>query len=323
MSSSKPFVSVISVIEQDTAVELDLLEAEILAVKTLLDPLVRESDFVLIANGIEEGSLADLRSMLSRLEDVQVYVLARAVDPDVAILAGVENALGDLVLTLDLGHYDPEVLPDMIEAAGSHDAVLLDTCGTTGGLHGWLRRGFYRGYAGLTGVDESSICSQRLMSRRLVSYILQHDEAPSLLRRLAIQSGFPIARLSSRRNITPRRRSLRRELAKALRLLTCGTTAPLRAVSGVAILAGGLNLAYMAYVLAIHLLKDDVAPGWVTLSFQISGGFLFMSLMLALVAEYILQIHGRAVRQPAYYIAQEFRSNVMTRESRLNVLRQA
>jgi hypothetical protein len=84
-----------------------------------------------------------------------------------------------------------------------------------------------------------------------------------------------------------------------------------------------INIIYMGYVLAIHLFKEEVAPGWVTMSLQISGGFFLISLLLALLSEYILQIHGRAVRQPAYYISQEFRSNRMNREGRLNVEAQA
>jgi TRAP-type mannitol/chloroaromatic compound transport system permease large subunit len=79
------------------------------------------------------------------------------------------------------------------------------------------------------------------------------------------------------------------------------------------------NLIYSIYVIAVGLLKSDVAPGWVTLSLQQSGMFFLLSLVLLVLGEYILQVATRTNEGPAYHVAQEFTSAIMTRREKLNI----
>jgi hypothetical protein len=324
MKERKPFVTVVAVIGDHHCGDPRSLEQALLELREELEGEVRELDFVLIANGVPGSDLDGVKDILRRVDDVQVYALARPVDYDVALLAGVENALGDYVLTIDFEFTDLACLADMVgRAREGNDIVLLRHDGKAIDAYEAARRIFYRAYARLTGIDESAIATQRLMSRSVVNYLLQHDEAPALLRRLALQSGFPVAVIPSRLAPRHHRRPIRSALVKAMKLMTSGTSAPLRFMTALSVAGATINIIYMGYVLAIHLFKEEVAPGWVTMSLQISGGFFLISLLLALLSEYILQIHGRTVRQPAYYISQEFRSNRMNREGRLNVEAQA
>jgi hypothetical protein len=79
------------------------------------------------------------------------------------------------------------------------------------------------------------------------------------------------------------------------------------------------NLVYSIYVIAIGLMKSNVAPGWVTLSLQQSGMFFLISLVLLVLGEYILQMARLSNEGPLYHVAQEFTSTVMTRRQKLNI----
>jgi hypothetical protein len=79
------------------------------------------------------------------------------------------------------------------------------------------------------------------------------------------------------------------------------------------------SFAYSVYVVLIWAFKEDVAPGWVSLSMQQSGMFFLISLVLLVLSEYVLEISRKANSGPAYYIANELTSAKLTRKERLNV----
>jgi len=74
------------------------------------------------------------------------------------------------------------------------------------------------------------------------------------------------------------------------------------------------------YVLGILVFKDDVATGWPSLTLLMSGMFFVVCLVLALLSEYVVQIHTRVIHRPPYVIASEHRSQTLSREKRLNVV---
>ncbi|WP_443200796.1 hypothetical protein [Pseudomonas sp. GM25] len=75
-----------------------------------------------------------------------------------------------------------------------------------------------------------------------------------------------------------------------MRLLASTTQAPMRIVTGLSIFGAVANLVYGIYVTIIALLKNDVAPGWVSLSLQQSGMFFLICLVLLVLGEYILNM---------------------------------
>jgi hypothetical protein len=87
-------------------------------------------------------------------------------------------------------------------------------------------------------------------------------------------------------------------------------------------LAATLNLAYSGYILAIAVLKSDVAEGWVTLSAQSSGMFFLFSLMLAMMSEFLYRISSDLLGPKPYFISREESSVGLRRRGDLNLLDQ-
>ncbi|MFM0145471.1 hypothetical protein [Paraburkholderia sp. RL18-085-BIA-A] len=69
----------------------------------------------------------------------------------------------------------------------------------------------------------------------------------------------------------------------------------------------------------IGIFKQDVAPGWVSISLQQSGMFFLISLVLLVLAEYILNMASLSSEGPLYHVGQEFTSAKMTRREKLNI----
>ena len=104
-----------------------------------------------------------------------------------------------------------------------------------------------------------------------------------------------------------------------MRLLVSTTRAPMRLVTTLSLFGAVSNLVYSLYVIVVALFKDDVAPGWTSLSLQQSGMFFLLSLVLLVLGEYILHMARLTTEGPLYHVAQEFTSADLARAERLNV----
>jgi hypothetical protein len=116
-----------------------------------------------------------------------------------------------------------------------------------------------------------------------------------------------------------RRKRLLESVDRGVRTLVSTTRGPMRVVTALSLFGAASNALYSIYVVGIAIFKKDVAAGWVTLSLQQSGMFLLLSLVLLVMGEYMLHLARRSIEGPAYHVAQEFTSAVMTRREKLNV----
>jgi hypothetical protein len=160
----------------------------------------------------------------------------------------------------------------------------------------------------------------RLMAKRVVSVLLQQPKPALRYRSLQAASGFNKVTLqySAPRSACAREGTWSR-VRRSLSLLMSSTTAPLRLVSGIALLGATLNMVYSVYVLMIALVRGNVAPGWTTLSLQQSGMFFLLSIVVFFLSEYLAHAMSWSLEGPPYYIASEKTSAVITRRQQLNV----
>ena len=93
----------------------------------------------------------------------------------------------------------------------------------------------------------------------------------------------------------------------------------MRLVTSLSLFGATANIVYSVYVVAIAILKPNLAPGWVSLSLQQSGMFFLLSLVLLVLGEYILHMASLSNEGPLYHVGQEFTSARMTRREKLNI----
>lgn len=296
------------------------------AVIGAVEGLVEDFEIIVVDNGSTRAQFGQYHELVTSkdVRNVQVYRLLQEVEFELAAVAGIENSLGDYVLVFDPRSENLSQLATALEkVAGNCEVVFLRNLASTD--HGLVQRLagslFRSAFRRLTGIDLTlDAANGRLISKRVVTYLLAQPQPAAQYRTLPVRAGFACetvtyqdeAAVGVRPGLLPKVRS-------AMRLVVANSMAPIRLVSLFSIFGALANVAYSAYVVVIALIKENVAPGWVTLSLQQSGMFLLITLILFVLTEYLIQALRWNMKAGDYFIDAEMTSVELTRHHKLNV----
>lgn len=316
-------ISAVLVIEADEVPDAELMRA----LSDALAPGFVDSEIVIVANAVSNDATLAIKKLLAVIPDVTVHFLPQRVDTASAQIVGLENAVGDWLLLLTPTPAEVSVLPKFLpETCGDYDLVVTETKSTAFPLpsvYTWLESMFFVLYNRVNGTDlYPGLPTMRLLRRPVAHYILQQSHAEALLKARHIGGGFPTKMIPALYETAgvPKRRGALNALARALHWTISTNALPIRLVSLVGVAGGILAMIYAVYVIAIYLLKPDVEAGWTTLSLQLSGISFLFSIMFALLAEYIIQIHAGTIARRKIVISHELRSPLRRSGERLNVV---
>jgi hypothetical protein len=322
VASFPVFLSVVVVVRNRSGELSDMLAN----VDKAVSSIASDYEVIVVDNASADDSVAVLKRLVvdDGLPNLQVYALTKEVDQDTGSWAGLENALGDFVAVVDPTTEDIGFLPAMLDrAVGGADVVFAANAQRPPQTLAYrvCSSAFNLLYRVFGGIDlEKDAPQYRILSRRAVNFLLQHNQPAVTYRHLPATAGFARAHLAySASPGTARKKRLRDGVDRGMRLLVSTTRAPMRLVTALSIFGAVSNLVYSAYVIAVTLLKEDVAPGWTTLSLQQSGMFLLISLVLLVLGEYILNMASLSNEGPLYHVGQEFTSARMVGREKLNV----
>lgn len=316
------FLSVVLVVANN-ANELDAILTDI---SETIAELVSDYELIVVDNASNDESLATLKKLTSEngLPNLQIYALTKKVDPDTASWVGLENALGDFVAVIDPMAEDVHFVSSMLdEALGGADVVFATN------RHQPQKSLAYQAssyafnvvYELFNGVNLARDAPQyRVLSKRVVNFLLQHPQPGMTYRHLPATGGFARANLTY--SAVPKTHSIKtigESVDRGMRLLVSTTRAPMRVVTGLSLIGALSNIAYSIYVIGSVFIRNDIAPGWASLSLQQSGMFFLISLVLFVLGEYILHMGSTFNREPLYHVGQEFTSARMTRREKLNI----
>ena len=311
-------VSIVVPLEKDA----HLVEELVSELDQVVGASYRFFEILLVDDGSSDGTIEKVLDLLKRVKRVRYLRLSRQFGRDVAMSAGIESAIGDVVVTLDPKTDPVDVIPSMIEI-----------CRKTGGVvHGiaenpeprslareWMGDIFRSYCRKQLGVDiKRGVSDLRVMSRQSVNAFLQVREQHRYLRVLTLMLGYQHEFFSYRlqtRSGGTRVTAMRTEVSTAIDLLVANTRHPLRVVTVLGLLGACLNMIYGGYVLFIYLTKPGVAAGWTSLSLQQSGMFFFVCLILTVLSEYVGTILGEVRSRPLYFVGQEANSSVLLEDT--------
>lgn len=321
MSDLLSSVSAVVVADGDVPDEAFLLEL----IETLATQFL-DVELIIVANGLDSEAALRMKEMLLHLPDTTVHFLGRRVDLGVAQVAGMENAVSDYVLLIAPLRAAVITIPDLVAAARqSYDDVIglpPRQHGRTG-LYGAMERGFFHVLSRLTNTTVlPDPVPVRLLSRPASQYVTSLHNAEMLLRSAAVAPAFPSKTVEAAGLVGKRRtpRPLHQAMSKALSVLISSTSAPVRIVSYTAMVAAVIAVLYSIYVLLSYFVRDEIAPGWASVSLQLSLMMIFFSILFGMLAEYILQIHSSTSRSRRPIATRELKSQLTRRQGRLNII---
>lgn len=308
----------------------DILASFLRELSVVLDASFRYYEIILVDDGSRDDTASKISGELANLQRIRYVRLSRSFGKDVAICAGLESAIGDFVVTMDPNTDPCASIPDLVEQCRADGELMHGRIDKPPG-RGWCRDfagNFFRKYVDrrLGFKLHHGSTDFRVMSRQAVNSLLQIRGKEHYLRIFISSLGFrqqtfeyaPVNRRGSIRTLP-----LSEEISTAIDILTLHTRHPLRVAGLLGLGVAALNLLYAGYVVAIYLIKPDVAAGWTTTSLQLSGMFFFLFLLLSVLSEYVGSLLMESRVQPSYFIAEEKNSSVLLEDTfKSSVIRQ-
>lgn len=308
------FVSVVLVLRDDAAHAAGLLRE----IVDVLHATYENYEVVVVDDGSTDATVQVLQPLLAICAGVRVLRLSRRFGEEIALTAGLESAIGDVVVTMT--PFDPpDRLPDLIARAHAAGGIVNGRVERQSTSRSPLRQILSQAYhvlgtrwLGIELVQDAT--SFRAMTRQALNAVVRIREKHRYLQVFAPYIGLRFEYVTyTPRTIPGRGRHLPLSAAanRALDIVVTSSVRPLRAVTWLGLLASGLNVLYMLYIFGVALVKRHVAEGWITLSLQHAVMFLLMSLILAVIAEYVGRVLSESRDRPLYFVRDELTSTAL------------
>jgi len=264
---------------------------------------------------VNDGSSDGTREIIEQLakEDARVRGLhfARNFGHQYALLAGMEDARGDAVITIDADlQQPPRYIIDLIRkwkegfqvvhgVRLDHPEISLFKRTTS--------RWFYRVFSFLSRVPiEPGMLDFRLMDRQVVNAVLSISESDFFLRGITTWIGFRQAKVefqSDLRSAGETKYTTGKMISFALKGITSFSTFPLRLATYLGCLVILFSFGYGVYVALNHFLWANPQPGYTLTILLISFLMGVQFLLIGLLGEYVARIHVEVKRRPRYFVA--------------------
>jgi dolichol-phosphate mannosyltransferase len=280
---------------------------------SLKSELHKNTEIILIDDGSKDKTFEDLKKTKLNYS-VQIIKFSRNFGHQAALLAGLETAKGDIVVTMDgdLQH-PPELIPEMLKhhSRGVDIVITQRIDGVeTSQLKKLTALGFYTLLNSISSRKINPNSSDfRSMSRKGVDALLSLPEKRKFLRGMVPWIGFSQITIPfqvQKRVDGESKYSSRKMIKLAIEGITSFSTSPLYASAFIGLMLFMLAAVYAIYVLYIRFGLQQAVEGWASVLFVllIVGGFL--SLFLGIIGLYLAAIYDEVKQRPIYIIDQNY-----------------
>jgi glycosyltransferase involved in cell wall biosynthesis len=300
--------------------EAAVLEGSVQRLRQVLEALrgsgkvAAGSSLWLIDDGSSDATWTLIQRFAAAHPDVVGVKLSHNCGHQNALLAGIESADGDAVITLDADLQDDvNAVEAMVDAHAAGYEVVFGVRRNRQS-DSLLKRGTARAYyrlLRLLGVEVvPDHADFRLLGRAARAALLAHPEGNLFLRGIVPRLGFRSTRVQYDRQPRAEGRSkysLPRMLGLGIDGVTSFSAVPLRMIAALGAFLFLVSMVVSVWVLGVKLFTDHAVPGWAstTLPIYALGGVQLLS--LGLVGEYVAKIYLEVKRRPRYLVEQTTR----------------
>lgn len=289
--------------------ETDNLDPLLLELQDVIQQVSKSAEIILVDDGSTDGSFHKVRTICGQNPHVTGISLSRNFGHQIALMAGLQHARGDIIITMDADlQHPPKVIPHLLNQFESGFDI-VNTRRMDGKDTGIFKKAtskyFYRIINRIAQVNIPEGSSDfRLMSRKALDAFLQFGERDRFTRGLVSWMGFRQAVVSY--ECPPRfsgksKYTLRRMLHFAADGITSFSSRPLRIASYTGITVFLAGLVYAAYAIIQHSTGKTI-EGWTSLlvTVLILGGIQLLS--LGIIGEYLARVFNESKSRPLYFV---------------------
>jgi len=269
-------------------------------------------ELILVDDGSRDATWSVIGGLAADDPKVRGVRLSRNFGHQYALLAGLEMAEGDAVITMDCDLQHPvEMLPVLFEKwrAGYKVVKTLrqDTC-DIGWFKGWTSRSFYRLFSYLSGVRlQPGVADFRLMDRLALHELLRFNEEGLFLRGLTEWIGFSSCAIpynAGERACGQSQYSLRKMVSLAWKGVSSFSIMPLRIGILIGLIGSLLSVLGVLYAFFGHFFGRRTVPGWASTLMVISLLFSLLFVYLGILGEYVGRIIIEVRRRPRFIVCE-------------------
>jgi glycosyltransferase involved in cell wall biosynthesis len=268
-------------------------------------------ELIIVDDGSTDGTWGEVFALHQRDPRVKGLRLSRNFGHQYALFAGLANAVGQVVITMDADlQHPPAVIPQLLRH-WHRGSKIVHTVRIDHHSLSWTKRItsriFYRVFSYLSGVSLSAgMADFRLIDRQVVDEILQLSEGGLFLRGLIHWVGYPSSQLEfeSRERFSGRSKyNLRKMLKFGWIGVTSFSLVPLRITIVLGIITSLVSFSGLVYAVWGKL-YDRAVPGWASEIALPSFMFGMLFVMLGIIGEYVGRILEEVRRRPRFLIHQ-------------------
>lgn len=318
MKKSETFISIILILDNHA----DQLEEYIQKVSSFLEPKYSDYEIVLIDQCSSDNTEIVMSNALGEYQSIRYLRLAQRVPDDVALAAGIENAIGDFVINLNIESDNCEVIDLLVDKAKSGTDIVVGTSTkVSSSIYKTIRKLSRRLLSTIGYTLPENSTGTFCISRRAVNAITESGRFYCKLHMRMANIGYPVAPVEYEvTEPSKAKKSILTGIQESLHHMVFNSTKPLRWMSFIGIVGSSFAMLFSAYSLIVNLLNDRVAEGWTTTILFMSFLFTLLFLMLSFFGEYLARLLDDRSEHKEYNVVFEKNSSVMLEENRNNVL---
>ncbi len=296
------------------------LGALIPEILTTLTHLSAKVELIVVDDGSSDNTSAVMQIVCAEHPQVVYLKLSRNFGKEPALTAGIEAALGDVVILMDGdGQHPVSLLPDMVakwrdgaDVVYAVRSTRVDQSSLQIKLTSWFYKLVNLGNRVKIPANAGDF---RLMDRQVVDALKRLTERNRFMKGLYAWVGFnstaidyePLPRADGQSNF-----GLRGSMALAFTGILAFSIAPLRAMTVTGLVLSALALGYGVWVVGEYFITGIAVPGYAT----IVVGMMFFSgiqlLSIGVLAEYVGRIYEEVKQRPNYLISQRSGDGLVT-----------
>lgn len=318
-SSNYPLSIVIPVYNEEQA--LPALFAELGKIRAELAKSQGPVEIVLVNDGSKDKSWQLIADYCRHHPDSVGVNLSRNFGHQLTLVAGLETARGDAVVSMDADLQDPpEVIVQMLEAHRQGYDVVYATRRERGSepfTKRFTAHFFYLLIEKLSGVPVPRNTGDfRLLSRRALTELSRLRETHHFLRGLVPWIGFPQTQIfydRADRVAGETHYPFRKMMRFAFDGIASMSAMPLRLAYVFSLLLFGVFVGYIVYVLYDHFVCGSIlVPGWTSIMSAITIFGTIQLLLFGVFGEYLGRIYEQSKNRPLFIVQEIVQADTVT-----------
>ncbi|MCC7231587.1 MAG: glycosyltransferase family 2 protein [Bacteroidia bacterium] len=269
-------------------------------------------ELIFINDGSRDNSMALIRDLAKKDSKVKYINFSRNFGHQIAVMAGLDHAVGQAITIIDADLQDPpELIRDLWNKMNEGYEVVYAKRRSRAGenfLKKYTAKLFYRILKRITSVNIPVDTGDfRIINRKIADILKQMPEQHKFLRGQIAWIGFRqtyIEYARDERNAGKTGYTYRKMLRFALDGITSFSNVPLKFATFAGFFVSGISFILILYALYSRFITKDYVPGWtsIMISLLFLGGVQLIS--IGIIGEYISRMSGNIRKRPLYIIGE-------------------